>query len=81
MNNLLEAIRLALEAKWNSRLPGILARAKGLQDADPRDIYIQAWRDAYASALEDMVDAGLVRNPDGTIAGNMERASHGGVVH
>lgn len=69
MNTLLERVRRALEARWNARLPDILNQAQRLRFQDPKQIYIQAWRDAYASAIEDMVDAGLVVSPKEPITG------------
>lgn len=76
MRRLIEAIQRVLHPLWNDRVPGVIAKAETFEGEDPRDVYVQAYKDAYFAAVEDLLSTGLVQYPSGWVL-----ASGSGVLH
>jgi len=61
---LMRAVQQVLEARWNARLPDILAASKAAAaDLGPEETYRMAYRQAYWDAVVDLAEAGLLRTP------------------
>jgi len=62
---LLDAIRNALQPRWEARLPTMLADAGRLEAGlSPEEAYQEGYRRAYWDAVVDMAEAELLKHPD-----------------
>lgn len=65
IRRLIQAIQEALQPRWEARLPGVMADSRGLEvGLSPQEAYQEGYRRAYWDAVEDMVQAELLRDPD-----------------